>query len=123
MAADDTLSAVDALHAEVDAESARLGALLGSRLRCGPGCHECCVDEFEVFEVEAELVRQRHGEFLAEGKAHPAGACAFLDRRGACRIHESQPCRCRSHGLPRRWIEPGPDDEPVERREICSLNE
>jgi hypothetical protein len=29
---------------------------------------------------------------------------------------------CRTQGLPLRWLEAG-EDQPVERRDICSLNE
>ncbi|MEM7244086.1 MAG: YkgJ family cysteine cluster protein [Acidobacteriota bacterium] len=119
----DTHAELLALHDEVDAESARLAETLGPRLRCGRGCHDCCADELSVFAVEAELIRERHADLLATGTPHPVGACAFLDDEGSCRVYESRPYRCRSHGLPLRWIEPGPDDIPVEHRDICPLNE
>ena len=97
------------------------------RLRCGRGCSDCCVDGITVFEVEAERIRERHGDLLARGAPHPAGRCAFLDGEGACRIYPDRPYVCRTQGYPLRWIEEPDEDDPevpvVERRDICPLNE
>jgi hypothetical protein len=107
------------LHAEIDARVAPLVERHRARLRCGPGCSACCVDGFSVFEVEAEHIRAHCAEVLREAP-HPPGACAFLDARGACRIYDHRPYVCRTQGLPLRWID---FDGPVERRDICPLNE
>lgn len=120
---DRALQALTELHREVDEAAARVAARHGSRLRCERGCSACCVDEQEVFGVEAERIRREHPELLAEGRPHPAGACAFLDGEGACRIYGSRPYRCRTQGLPLRWFDEGQDGEPVELRDICELNE
>jgi Fe-S-cluster containining protein len=62
-----------------------------ARLQCREGCSACCVDDRSVFEVEAAHVRLHHAELLAIGTSHAAGACAFLDERGACRIYAERP--------------------------------
>jgi Fe-S-cluster containining protein len=113
---------VERLHAEVDRLAARLEAKHGERLQCRRGCASCCVDGITVFEVEADVIRRHHAELLAKGAPHAEGACAFLDDEGACRIYEHRPYVCRTQGLPLRWLEEL-DDETVELRDICPLNE
>jgi hypothetical protein len=108
-----------ALHDEVDRAAAQLAERHRGRLRCGRGCSACCVDGITVFEVEAERIRSAHGELLASGLPHPAGACAFLGDAGECRIYPDRPYVCRTQGLPLRWLE----DDALERRDICPLNE
>ena len=115
----DTLSG---LYDEVDEQSATLHTLHAMRLQCRKGCCGCCADGLTVFAVEAENIRRRHGELLAQGTPHREGACAFLDDAGACRIYADRPYVCRSQGLPLRWTEER-DDVLVELRDICPLNE
>jgi len=105
----DLADAVVGLHAEVESATRHLHVLHASRLQCRSGCASCCVDELTVFEVEAARIRRHHGLLLAGGEAHPAGACAFLDGAGACRIYADRPYVCRTQGLPLRWLE---EDEP-----------
>ena len=57
-----------------------------------------------VFVVEAERIRRRNPELLARGRAHPEGACAFLDDAGACRIYEQRPYVWSSCCHRERWI-------------------
>lgn len=106
------------LHADVDREASAVATKHGARLRCARGCSACCVDELTVFEVEADAIRRAHGDLLSDGVPHPAGACAFLDDEGACRIYAVRPYVCRTQGLPLRWF--GDDGE---YRDICPLNE
>jgi hypothetical protein len=117
------LDALRHLHDEVDRDAGALAERHRTRLRCGRGCHACCVDDLGVFEVEAERIRAAHAELLRSGRPHPAGACAFLGDAGECRIYADRPYVCRTQGLPLRWLEEGPADEIVERRDICPLNE
>jgi len=125
---DTALEAVCALHAGVDDRALKLAARHAVRLRCGPGCADCCGDDLTVFEVEAERIRRRHDALLSEGVPHRRGACAFLDARGSCRIYPDRPYVCRTQGLPLRWldrveVEAGSQEvEVVERRDICPLN-
>jgi len=112
------------LHDEVDRCARVLAERHRARLRCGRGCHACCVDDLTVFEVEAERIRAGHAELLQHGRPHPVGACAFLGDAGECRIYADRPYVCRTQGLPLRWLGAGPvPGEIVERRDICPLNE
>ncbi|MEO6952955.1 MAG: YkgJ family cysteine cluster protein [Polyangia bacterium] len=113
---------VAVLHAEVEREARRLHVLHAERLACARGCTSCCQDELTVFPVEADLIRSRYDELLATAAPHAAGACAFLDDAGACRVYDARPYVCRTQGLPLRWFD---EDEagPVELRDICPLND
>ncbi len=110
------------IHADVDAVAGRLYLVHAARTACRKGCSSCCVDGLTVFEVEAEPIRRRHAALLREGTPHAAGACAFLDEEGACRIYAERPYVCRTQGLPLRWLEER-EGEPVELRDICPLND
>jgi hypothetical protein len=111
------------LHREVDAHASRLASRHRDRLKCGLGCTECCTDGIRVFEIEAERIRRHCSALLREGEPHPAGACAFLDGEGACRIYEDRPYVCRTQGFPLSWTEPAAGGGTLEMRDICPLNE
>lgn len=113
------------MRVEIDGESRRLHVLHAARLECRRGCSSCCVDGLTVFDVEAEPIRRHHAALLATGVPHAAGACAFLDGEGGCRIYADRPYVCRTQGLPLRWLEEGEGGEGqiVERRDICPLND
>ena len=83
----------------------------------------CCVDDLTVFEVEAENIRRSHAELLKNGAAHAAGACAFLNAEGACRIYGDRPYVCRTQGLPLRWLDEDAQGDFIELRDICPLND
>ena len=119
----DALDALRRLHAEVDRDAGALVERHRERLRCGRGCSSCCVDGLTVFEIEAERIRAAHPELLEHGAPHPPGACALLGDAGECRVYADRPYVCRTQGLPLRWLDAGPGDETVERRDICPLNE
>jgi len=91
------------------------------RLQCKKGCSACCVDDLTVFEVEADHIVKNCSEVLQE-IPHALGACAFLNADGACRIYAHRPYVCRTQGLPLRWFD-DVDEQVVEFRDICSLNE
>jgi len=118
----ETLAALRRLHDDVDRRAGALAARHAARLRCGRGCAACCVDGLTVFEVEAERIRRAHPELLAEGEPHVAGACAFLDAEGACRVYEARPYVCRTQGLPLRFFHEDEDGEVHESRDLCPLN-
>ncbi len=111
------------LRAETDDAVRRLTVIHQSRLACRRGCHECCVDDITVFQIEADAILRQYAALLAQARPHPVGACAFLDAEGACRIYQARPYVCRTQGLPLRWVEEGNDGEWVEYRDICQLNE
>lgn len=114
---------LEELHRLVDEAAAQVAAGHGDRLRCGRGCSDCCVDDISVFEVEADRIRARCAELLAAGSPRPAGACAFLDEAGACRVYEHRPYVCRTQGLPLRWTEEIEPGVVAELRDICPLND
>jgi len=116
-------AALEALYRDVDERSARLEAWHAERLQCRLGCSACCVDEITVFELEAANIRRHHTSLLESESPHPDGACAFLDRAGACRIYMQRPYVCRTQGLPLRWLDEDSNAETVELRDICPLNE
>lgn len=112
-----------ALHAEVDRKAEVVARRHAGRLQCRRGCHGCCVDELTVTRIEAEAIRRAHPALLATGLPHPAGACAFLDAEGACRIYAERPLVCRTQGLPLRLYFEDEAGEIEERRDICPLNQ
>jgi Fe-S-cluster containining protein len=93
-----------------------------SRINCKKGCFSCCKDDLEVFSIEAENIRQNHSEFLIKEKPGKIGMCAFLNGEGACRIYESRPFVCRTHGVPISDFQIDTEGE-FELRDICPLNE
>lgn len=118
---DHALAQLARLHGAVDTMVAPLATLHGEQLQCKRGCHACCVDELTVFALEAARIAEHHAELLESGEPHAAGACAFLDAEGGCRIYAERPYVCRTQGLPLRWYEER-NAELVELRDICELN-
>lgn len=119
-------AALEQLYEDVHRQTRRLDAVHADRLQCRRGCSACCIDGLTVYEVEACNIRTHHAALLAEGKPHPAGACAFLDEEGACRIYAQRPYVCRTQGYPLRWLEDQDEEDGetvVELRDICPLNE
>jgi Fe-S-cluster containining protein len=114
---------IEALYEEIDAAVRFLEAKHGNRLRCGPGCTSCCVDEITVWSIEAENIRSRYAGTLGKMKPHLIGACAFLDGDGTCRIYRWRPYVCRTQGLPLHWTEEQEDGTVVAFRDICPENE
>jgi Fe-S-cluster containining protein len=93
-----------------------------SRINCKKGCFSCCKDDLEVFGLEAEYIRSTQSGFLKGNSPAPTGACAFLDHEGACRIYDSRPFVCRTHGVPIKYLQEDEEGE-FELRDICPLNE
>lgn len=120
---EENLDDLEKMYREVDSLSNSLVQIHATRLRCGRGCSSCCVDELTVYKIEAENIRRHHTEFLDTATPHKKGACAFLDEEGSCRIYENRPYVCRTQGLPLRWFEETEEEEIVELRDICPLNE
>jgi hypothetical protein len=116
------LDYVELVHRTVDELVAPLVTAHRARLVCHRGCSGCCTDDLSVFEVEAAVIQRNHRALLAADAPAPPGRCAFLDHAGACRIYQDRPYVCRTQGLPLRWAEEL-EDQVVERRDICSLNE
>ncbi|MFZ5553110.1 MAG: YkgJ family cysteine cluster protein [Bacteroidota bacterium] len=109
------------LYTLVQQVSGELETIHQPRLHCKKGCFGCCVDNIEVFGIEAENIKKQYPEVLQQPPNAP-GACAFLDREGACRIYDARPFVCRTHGLPLRTIAEE-NNKIFELRDICPLNE
>ena len=118
---EDAIDWVERVHAVIDELVAPIVAGHGPRLKCRSGCRDCCSDGLSVFAIEAAVIARHHGGLLAEGAPSEEGACAFLDKEGACRIYAHRPYVCRTQGLPLRWLE-REEGEPVEIRDVCPLN-
>jgi Fe-S-cluster containining protein len=101
--------------AAVDAEFARNRALHGNRIRCGPGCTECCHHVFAISEIEsAEVARGLAALPDALRQQIEARAAEYIDRRlirgerlpcpalesGRCSIYEYRPLMCHKFGMP-----------------------
>lgn len=119
---DSVLEKLEALYREIDSETGRLTLLHRERLECRKGCSQCCCDGISVFGVEAANIRKKAAAVLQKEPNH-RGGCAFLGMEGECRIYEHRPYVCRTQGLPLRWWEKVEENEVVERRDICPLNE
>jgi Fe-S-cluster containining protein len=111
------------LYRRIDEAVKVLTKLHAGRLHCAPGCSSCCVDDITVYSVEAMNIRTHHPALLDDGTPHAAGACAFLDTRGECRIYADRPYVCRTQGLPIRWMDEDDEGNVIELRDICPLNE
>lgn len=92
------------------------------RINCKKGCFSCCKDDLEVFGVEAAYIQKKESNFLESNSPRPTGMCAFLDDEGACRIYNSRPFVCRTHGVPISYLVEE-DNEWFDERDICPLNE
>jgi uncharacterized protein len=123
MKGEDVFAALTRLYADIDEQVRRLSRVHAGRLQCGRGCCSCCVDGITVHEIEARHIQHHYREVLEKESPHQAGACAFLNDAGACRIYAHRPYVCRTQGLPLRWIEERSDGSAVEMRDICPLNE
>lgn len=110
------------LHKAIDQVVDRLSIMHDSRLRCKKGCHDCCIDDLSVFEIEALNIRHFNEALLKTEIPHPKGLCAFLDNNGACRIYNQRPYVCRTQGLPLHWIEERENGTEVAMRDICPIN-
>lgn len=96
---------------------------MGSGLTCHRGCAGCCQDGLKVGESEAAAIREAASTLSADELPHPRGACVFLSSEGACRIYAARPYVCRTQGLPLSWFEEDEEEDLVERRAICELND
>lgn len=116
------LKALQQFYSVLDKQIAGIEEKNKARINCRKGCFSCCKDDLEVFGIEAENIRLNHFEFLKNEKPHKNGMCAFLNEEGACRIYESRPFICRTHGVPISYLQEDEEGE-FELRDICPLNE
>lgn len=116
-----------ALLAKVDAKFTEIQAAAGPAMRCGAGCHSCCLPGLSVNDVEAEHLRSYVAArpalaekltALAAADPHGGTRCALLDASGRCSVYEARPVVCRSHGVP---IEVK-GESGRKQKDVCPLN-
>jgi Fe-S-cluster containining protein len=110
---------IDERHREivaaVDAEFARNRDLYGERVRCRPGCTDCCHHIFPITEIEAvqvskgmqqleaplrQSIEARAREYVKERLLRGARLpCPALDH-GVCAIYPFRPLMCHKFGMP-----------------------
>ena len=113
----------EAFYAAIDKQVSALTRLHAQHLQCKAGCCDCCIDGLSVFEIEADNIRATYPDLLENSLPHPAGACAFLDEGGLCRIYEQRPYVCRTQGLPLHWMDVDDDGTFTGFRDICPKND
>lgn len=105
----EALTSYRQLVAKVDAQWVRSAGLLGGRLRCAPGCCDCCRQHISVFPVEAVNIALAVDALPVEAadalrrraaRAPAAGPCPLLDADGRCALYAVRPIICRTQGLP-----------------------
>ena len=116
------LNALKRFYSALDSHIHSIEEKNRSRIHCKKGCFSCCKDDLEVFGIEAEFIRSNEKEFLENASPNAKGMCAFLDAQGACRIYDSRPFVCRTHGVPISYLQEDEEGE-FELRDICPLNE
>ncbi len=98
-----------------------------SKMKCGQGCHSCCVPNLTTFEIEREnlneLIQSIPGleKKLRDLEARDpflGKRCRFLESDGNCAVYEARPLVCRSHGAPLF----SKRDDGASLRDVCPLN-
>ena len=101
------------LRAKVDHFFAEVFGRYRQEMKCDTGCYDCCKVDLSVTVVEAAAIARHLASVDEEGLSSlragsgVAGHCAALGRDGRCRIYQSRPLVCRSHGVPIRRREEG----------------
>jgi Fe-S-cluster containining protein len=116
----EALTRYRAIRDALDAFHVKAEDTLPVALACRRGCSACCSREIHVFEVEAAAIRSALGDIGALESSETNSGCPMLDAAGGCRIYAERPLICRSHGLPVKFRQ---EDNPLESRDICPLNE
>ena len=97
--------------AQVDEEFARNRRVHRDRIRCAPGCTDCCHHRFQITDIEAaSIARGLHTlhpsvryRLEQQARTHVTSAerspCPAL-HNGACSIYEHRPLICHKFGMP-----------------------
>ena len=106
---------------------------LAGRVRCAPGCAECCM-AFSVLALEAALLSEALVDLSAPGET-PEGCCSFL-QDGFCRLYAARPVICRTQGMALAYINEisrsievsacpvnFPEDAPLEHEDLFFMDE
>lgn len=93
---------------KVDERFNQLHKKFSAEMHCRRGCHQCCLPNLTISELERQQIQsfiQEHQlhdklEKLQQDDPHEGSRCAFLDAQGDCSIFPVRPIICRSHGAP-----------------------
>jgi len=120
---------------KTDEKSKEITTRYSEKIRCGKGCHSCCLHGLTVNGLERENIRQyltSHPDVStkavlnAKTNPHQGQRCAFLDAAGACIIYEARPIVCRSHGVPLKATLEGDSSAHISsspiQKSVCPLN-
>jgi Fe-S-cluster containining protein len=110
---------------KVDQKFAEISEQESAQMRCGEGCHQCCLPGLNISKVEAQNIGEAVnaagiGDKLMELKVEDpweGARCSLLDRQGMCSIYSVRPIICRSHGAPIRFRK---NEELA--KDVCELN-
>ncbi|MEW6521596.1 MAG: YkgJ family cysteine cluster protein [Thermodesulfobacteriota bacterium] len=103
------LRAYRALVDRIDEEIRKTAELHGARLRCAPGCSQCCTIS-SVLPLEAAVLRQALGGLdeqrrtMTRLQAEADASCPLLVDR-LCLVYQARPLICRTHGLPIAYVD------------------
>lgn len=114
---DDPLKSYLALVEKVDAFFERVAGRYADKIKCGPGCDDCCrrilcLYPFEIERMMAAAEKLDAAELggvvqrSRRAAEDPQAACPLLSG-GRCMIYAARPIICRTHGLP--MLVPGED--------------
>ncbi|RJX30405.1 MAG: hypothetical protein C4531_09065 [Desulfurivibrio sp.] len=105
----DFLQDYRALVDRIDEEIRKTAELHGDRLRCAPGCSQCCAIS-SVLPLEAAMLRQAIGGLdeqlrkMLRLQAEADVSCPLLVDR-LCLVYQARPLICRTHGLPIAYVD------------------
>jgi Fe-S-cluster containining protein len=114
------------LLSKIDQKFSEILERNSAQMKCGAGCHSCCVPNLSVFAIEkenlVELIRATPGleqklRTLAAQDPFSGQRCKFLEADGKCAVYEARPLVCRSHGAP---LFSKQDDKTL--LDVCPLN-
>lgn len=108
--ADDPITRLIELAAEVSAEFSAIQDRQGLQMQCRAGCSACCRARLSITRVEEAMLRRgletfdssRRAEFTARTRESNREMCPALDEDGRCAIYTFRPLICRSFGIPLR---------------------
>jgi uncharacterized protein len=114
------------LLSKIDQKFSEIQSRNSAKMKCGQGCHSCCVPNLTVFAIEREnlkeLIQSTPGleqklRDLEASDPFQGERCKFLEADGKCAVYEARPLVCRSHGAP---LFSKQDDKQL--LDVCPLN-
>ena len=130
----DSMARFDSLASDVARKFEAIRRRNHGRMECRKGCADCCRCRLSITRVEEAYLRQGLArlplsvrlELKTQATTEPTDSdtnemCPALDANGCCKIFESRPLICRSHGVPLRYRYPVPLIHPAVI-DVCEKN-